>query len=52
MRRRGFALRIVRGQVHEHADAPHTLARLLCAGRERPPRRPAEQRDDSRRFIR
>jgi hypothetical protein len=35
MRRGGFALRIVRGQVHQHADAPHALA-LLRARRERP----------------
>jgi len=30
--------------VHENADAPHTLARLLRTRRERPPCRAAEQR--------
>src|SRR5262249_5506510 len=39
-------LRIVRGQVHEHADAPHTLARLLRTHRERPRRRAADERDE------
>jgi hypothetical protein len=38
--------RIVRGQVHEHADTPHLL-RLLCVRRERPgSHRTAEQRDE------
>src|SRR5262249_11984039 len=37
--------RIVRGGVHQHANAPHFLARLR-AGRERPRRRAAEQRDE------
>ena len=42
----GLSFRIVRGQVHEHADAPHPLA-LLRARRERPrSRRAAEQRDE------
>ena len=41
-----LALRIVRGRIHEHADAPHPLA-LLRARRERPcGRRAAEQRDE------
>jgi hypothetical protein len=31
----GLSRRIVRGCVHEHADAPHSLA-LLRARRERP----------------
>ena len=44
MRRLQF--RIVRGQVQEHADAPHPLG-LLRARRERPrSRRAAEQRDE------
>src|SRR5262249_37370269 len=39
-------LPIVRGNRHEHADAPHTL-RLLCPRRERPQdRRAAKQRDE------
>ena len=39
-------LRIVRGRVHEHADARHPF-RLLRARRERPrSRRAAEQRDE------
>ena len=42
---RACALRIVRGRVHEHADAPHPLA-LLRARRQRPRRRAAEQRDE------
>src|SRR5262245_36397183 len=42
----GLSFRIVRGGVHEHADAPHPLA-LLCAPRERPRRcRAAEKRDE------
>jgi hypothetical protein len=37
---------VVRGEVHEHADAPHALT-LLCARRQRPSRRrAAEQRDE------
>src|SRR5262245_3343927 len=39
------SFRIVRAQVHEHADAPHPLA-LLRPRRQRPPRRAAEQRDE------
>src|SRR5262249_17405691 len=39
-------LRIVFGQVREHADAPHALARLLCARRERPRGCRAEKRDE------
>jgi hypothetical protein len=35
-----LSFRIVRGQVHEHADAPHPLG-LLRALRERPRRRRA-----------
>jgi hypothetical protein len=31
--------------MHKHADPPHPLA-LLCARRERPRRRTAEQRDE------
>jgi len=38
-----LALRIVRGQVHEHADAPHPLA-LLRMRRERPRCRRAAER--------
>ena len=42
----GLRFRIVRGQVHEHADAPHPLG-LLRPRRERPRRRrAAEQRDE------
>ena len=41
----GLPFRIVRGQRHEHADAPHPLA-LLRARRERPRRRAAEERDE------
>src|SRR5262249_55523954 len=41
----GLSFRIVRGPIHEHADAPHPL-RLLCARHERPrDSRAAEQRD-------
>jgi hypothetical protein len=36
--------RIVRGESHEHTDAPHALS-LLRARRARPHRRAAEQRD-------
>src|SRR5262249_23724268 len=42
-REAGLSFRIVRWQIHEHADAPHPLA-LLRARRERPRRRAAEQR--------
>src|SRR5262249_53266683 len=42
----GLRLRIVRSQVHQHADAPHPLW-LLRTRRERPPGcRAAEQRDE------
>jgi hypothetical protein len=41
----GLTLSIVRGTVHEHADAPHPLG-LLRARRERPRCRGAEQRDE------
>src|SRR5262249_26227541 len=41
----GLSLRIVRGQVHKHADPTRPLA-LLRAGRERPRRRAAEQCDE------
>ena len=48
---RALALRIVRGQADQHADAPHALG-LLRARRERPcRRRAAEQRMNSRRLI-
>jgi len=36
----GLSFRIIRGQVHEHADPPHPLALLRKAG-ERPCRRAA-----------
>src|SRR5262245_32310370 len=36
--------RIIRGQVHQHADAPHSLV-LLRVRRERPGSRSAEKRD-------
>jgi hypothetical protein len=36
----GLSFRIVRGQMHEHADAPHTLG-LLRGRRKRPRRRRA-----------
>jgi hypothetical protein len=36
---------IVFGQVHKHADAPHTL-RLLRTRRDRPYHRTAEKRDE------
>jgi hypothetical protein len=42
-------LRIVFGECHEHADAPHALA-LLRARRERPRSRAAEQRDERAAF--
>ena len=45
-REAGLSFRIVRGQIHEHADAPHPL-RLLRARRQRPRScRTAEQRDE------
>src|SRR5215831_8864840 len=45
-REAGLSLRIFRGEIHQHPDAPHALA-LLRARRERPRgRRPAEQRDE------
>jgi hypothetical protein len=37
--------RIVFVAPHEHADAPHAVA-LLCACRQRPRRRAAEERDE------
>src|SRR5262249_8131053 len=40
-----LSFRIVRGEVHEHADPPDA-ARLLRARRERPRCRAAEQRDE------
>jgi hypothetical protein len=40
-----LSFRIVRGKVHQHADAAHLLA-LLRPRRERPSRRAAEQRDN------
>jgi hypothetical protein len=39
----GLRFGIVRGQRHEHADAPHALA-LLRARRERPSGHPAAKR--------
>src|SRR5262249_30795623 len=43
----GLTFRIIGGEIHEHADAPHRLA-LLRARRERPRRRcAAEQRDEA-----
>src|SRR5262249_11549276 len=45
-REASLGLRIVLGERHEHADAPHSLA-LLRARRERPRgRRAADERDD------
>jgi hypothetical protein len=41
-----LSFRIVRYQIHEHADSPLTLARLLRSRRERPRRRAAKQRDE------
>jgi hypothetical protein len=42
----GLSFRIVRGQMHEHSNAPHPVS-LLPARRERPrDRRPAEQRNE------
>jgi hypothetical protein len=43
-RHSGLTFWIVRSECHEHADAPHTLARLLRARRERPRRRSAAER--------
>src|SRR5262245_8102630 len=40
-----LSFRIVRGQMHEHADAPHSLA-LLRARRHWQRSRTAEQRDE------
>jgi len=40
-----LSFRVVRGEIHEHADAAHTLA-LLRARRQRPRRRATEQRDE------
>jgi hypothetical protein len=41
----GLRLRLVRGRIHEHADAPHPL--LLRVRRERPScRRAADERDE------
>src|SRR5262249_51867318 len=40
-----LSFRIVRGERHEHSDAPHLLA-LLRPRRQRPRRRAAEQRDE------
>jgi hypothetical protein len=41
----GLPFRIVRGQVHEHPDAPHALG-LLRARDERPPDRRAAEKGD------
>ena len=41
--RRACPLRIVRGQIHEHADASHPL-RLLCARSKRPTRHHAAEK--------
>jgi hypothetical protein len=47
----GLLFRIIRSCVHEHADAPHSLA-LLRTRRERPGDRcAAKQRVKSRRFM-
>src|SRR5262249_55480275 len=40
-----LSFRVVRGEIHEHADAAYTPA-LLRPRRERPRRRAAEQRDE------
>src|SRR5262249_22590330 len=40
-----LSFRVVRGEIHEHADAAQAFA-LLRARRERPRRRAAEQRDE------
>jgi hypothetical protein len=43
---------IARRKGHEHADAPHPLARLLRARRERPRgSRAAEERDELAAFV-
>src|SRR5262245_23026612 len=42
--------RVGRRAIHEHADAPNALARLLRARCERPRRRAAEQRDERAAF--
>jgi hypothetical protein len=44
-RKPGLSFRVVRGHVHEHADAPHAFA-LLRPRRERPSRRAADERDE------
>jgi hypothetical protein len=44
-----LSLRIVGGEVHKHADAPHPAA-LLRPRRERPRRRAAEKRDECATF--
>jgi hypothetical protein len=44
-RHASLRLRVVRGDCHEHADSPHSLA-LLRARCERPRRRAAEQCDE------
>ena len=45
-RNAGLRLRVIAGQVHEHADAPHALA-LLRRRRARPRNcRAAEERDE------
>jgi hypothetical protein len=41
-----LCFRIVLGQVHQHADAPHSL-HLLRTRRERPRCRAAEQHDEA-----
>jgi hypothetical protein len=43
-REAGLSFRIVRGQIHEHADAPDALRLRACS--KRPSRRTAEQRDE------
>jgi hypothetical protein len=40
-----LSFRIIGGEIHKHADAPHELA-LLHTRRERPCRRSAEKRDE------
>ena len=42
----GLCFRIVRGRVHEHADAPHPLGLLRARGERPRGRRAAEQRDE------
>src|SRR5262249_1202436 len=41
----GLSLGVVRGEIREHADAPHILA-LLCPRRQWPRGRAANQRDE------